>query len=71
VDKDREDLKTGATVLYEAFEAWWTKFVSRYPLKQKKFGQAMRKKGFASQKIGGIYNYYGIGLLTTKDDGVT
>lgn len=57
VDKDREDLKTGATVLYEAFEAWWIKFVSRYPLKQKKFGQAMRKKGFASQKIGGIYNY--------------
>jgi putative DNA primase/helicase len=70
VDKDREDLITGATVLYEAFEAWWIKFVSRYPLKQKKFGQAMRKKGFTSKKIGGIYNYYGIGLLTTADEGV-
>jgi putative DNA primase/helicase len=67
VDPDNDDLYEGATPLYEAFEAWWTKFVSRYPMKQKKFGQAMRKR-FLSKKVGGVYRYYGIGLLSNNDE---
>jgi putative DNA primase/helicase len=67
LDPDNDDLYVGATPLYEAFEAWWTKFVSRYPMKQKKFGTAMRKR-LRCEKVGGVYRYYGIGLLASNDE---
>jgi putative DNA primase/helicase len=57
-----EDFWTGASILYEKFEAWWKKYVSNFPMKQKKFGSSMRKK-FRSEKVGGVYRYYGIGLI--------
>ena len=52
----------GASQLYQAFEEWWKKFVSRNPILQKKFGTLMRKR-FKAEKVGGVYRYYGIGLL--------
>lgn len=64
VDPDNDDMHIGATPLYDAFEAWWRKFVSKNPMLQKKFGMQMRKR-FKSKKVGGVYRYYGIGLLTT------
>jgi putative DNA primase/helicase len=67
VDQDNDSLFTGATALHEAFEVWWKKFVSNFPMKQKKFGQAMRKR-FRSEKVGGVYRYYGIGLIDTVQD---
>lgn len=60
-----DDASEGATPLYERFERWWKKYVSNFPMKQKKFGNLMRKK-FRCEKIGGVYRYYGIGLL--EDD---
>lgn len=54
----------GASQLYDAFVEWWKKFVSRYEMKQKKFGMIMRKR-FKAEKVGGVYRYYGIGLLDT------
>jgi putative DNA primase/helicase len=57
-----EKASVGATPLYEAFEAWWKKYVSNFPMKQKKFGSLMRKR-FHNEKVGGVYRYYGIGLL--------
>jgi putative DNA primase/helicase len=68
VDQDNESMHEGATPLYDAFETWWKKYVSKYPMKQKKFGQAMVKKGFRREKVGGVYRYYGIGLLHTGDN---
>ena len=67
IDPGNDQMHTGATQLYEAFEAWWLKFIGRKPMKQKRFGQAMRKR-FRSEKSGGIYRYYGIGLLSTDQD---
>ena len=52
----------GATQIYDEFENWWKKFVSKNPMKQKKFGMLMRKR-FKAEKVGGVYRYYGIGLL--------
>ena len=57
-----ETVWAGATHLYDAFESWWLKFVSKNPMKQKKFGMLMRKR-FKADKVGGVYRYYGIGLL--------
>jgi putative DNA primase/helicase len=57
----------GATPLYEAFEQWWKKYVSNFPMKQKKFGALMRKKNYHVEKVGGVYRYYGIGILDEED----
>lgn len=59
---ESEKASVGATPLYEAFEAWWKKYVSNFPMKQKKFGSLMRKR-FHCEKVGGVYRYYGMGLL--------
>jgi putative DNA primase/helicase len=61
------DIWSGATALYEAFEAWWKKYVSNFPMKQKKFGALMRKK-FTSEKVGGVYRYYGVALTEENQD---
>ena len=57
-----EKAGVGATPLYEAFETWWKKYVSNFPMRQKKFGSLMRRR-FPCEKVGGVYRYYGIGLL--------
>jgi len=62
----KEDAGVGATPLYESFEQWWKKYVSNFPMKQKKFGSLMRKR-FHSEKVGGVYRYFGIGLLDQDD----
>jgi len=62
-----EHASCGATPLYEKFEQWWKKYVSNFPMKQKKFGNVMRKR-FHSEKVGGVYRYYGIGLLAEDAD---
>ena len=59
-----EQLSVGATELYEAFVLWWKKYISKNEMKQKKFGMLMRKR-FTAEKVGGVYRYYGIGLLDT------
>lgn len=56
-----EDLKIGATDLYDAFEAWWKRYVGRWVPKQKKFGKQMRER-FECEKTGGIYVYFGVDL---------
>jgi putative DNA primase/helicase len=61
------EIWTGATTLYEAFESWWKKYVSNFPMKQKKFGALLRKK-FHSEKVGGVYRYYGVELMDDQDD---
>lgn len=55
------DLSINATELYDAFEAWWKRYVGRWVPKQKKFGKQMREY-FECQKRGGIYVYYGVDL---------
>jgi putative DNA primase/helicase len=57
----RDHLEIGATALYEAFELWWTKYVGRWPWKQKKFGKHMRER-FHCKKTSGVYRYFGVDL---------
>ena len=52
----------GATQLYDVFYEWWQRFISKNPIKQKKFGMMMRKR-FSAEKVGGVYRYFGIGIL--------
>ncbi len=61
------DAESGSTELYEKFERWWKKHVSNFPMKHKKFGMLMKKE-FRSEKVGGVYRYYGIGI--NQDDDV-
>lgn len=59
-----DDFSIGASELYDAFEAWWKRYVGRWVPKQKKFGKQMRE-WFACQKTGGVYVYYGVDLNDT------
>ncbi len=56
-----EWLQINATELYDAFEAWWKRYVGRWVPKQKKFGKQMREF-FDCQKTGGVYVYFGVAL---------
>jgi len=55
------ELNEGASVLYDCFENWWTKNVSKNPPKQRRFGQWLGMR-FEKQKIKGVYVYDGISL---------
>jgi len=59
-----DDYSVRATHLYDAFKEWYENNVSkRNPPSQKRFGTAMGKRGFFSDKRdGGYYTYYGIQL---------
>lgn len=56
-----DGLTIRASDLYDAFEAWWKRYVGRFVPKQKKFGKKMREM-FESQKTGGVFVYYGVAL---------
>jgi putative DNA primase/helicase len=60
---DETVFSVGATEIYNAFEAWWRKYVGNFPPKQKKFGKQLRER-FRCEKYGGLYRYFGIGLNT-------
>jgi len=55
------ELNEGASVLYDCFENWWTKKVSKNPPKQRRFGQWLGMR-FEKRKIKGAYVYKGISL---------
>ena len=59
--EDHPLFQVGATDLYNAFEAWFKKFVHNFPPKQRKFGKQMRER-FKYDKVGGLYRYFGINL---------
>lgn len=56
------EIKIEASNLYDAFNEWFLKNVSKKGLSQKKFGRLMRKAGFDKVKSG-TYAYIGLGLL--------
>jgi len=56
------DYISGATALYQVFEAWWIKNVSKKVPKQKRFGTLMKKR-FKKEKRSGLYRYLGIGII--------
>ena len=62
-----DSAEVGATELFNRFEVWWKKHISNFPMKQKKFGQLMRKE-FRHSKVGGVYRYHGIGIYQDLDD---
>ena len=61
-----QEYKVGATALYDVFERWWKKNVSKNAPKQKRFGTLMGRR-FERVKDG-IYKYLGIGLLENVED---
>jgi len=58
---DETEFQIGASDLYDAFTAWWKKFVGNFPPKQKKFGSYVRER-FRHDKVGGLYKYFGLAL---------
>ncbi len=60
------DYIAGATALYQVFEAWWIKNVSKKVPKQKKFGTLIKKR-FKKEKLSGLYRYLGIGIIEQDD----
>lgn len=54
----------GATQIYQVFERWWWKNVSKNAPRQKSFGGLMSKR-FRREKDG-VYKYFGIGLADTE-----
>ena len=61
-----EGYKVGATALYDIFERWWKKNVSKNAPKQKRFGSLMGRR-FERIKDG-VYKYQGIGLLENVEE---
>lgn len=57
--------KTGATDLYERFDEWFQKNVSKKGMSQRKFGRLMSK--VFERKKEGTYHYFGVGLLPGLD----
>ena len=48
-----------AKELYDLFCAWWKQYVGNFPPKQRKLGTYLKER-FRSEKVGGVYRYYGI-----------
>lgn len=59
------DVVIGASALYDSFNEWFLKNVSKKGLSQKKFGRLMLKAGFDKMKSG-TYSYIGIGLISKE-----
>lgn len=62
------DLKCRASDIYNEFEAWWEKNVSKNAPKQRKFGQWLGRK-FEKKKSNGAFWYHGIGLSVWEQEG--
>jgi len=62
---------SGATALYQVFETWWQKNVSKKVPKQKRFGTLMKKR-FKREKLSGTYRYIGVGIIDQdhEDDSI-
>ena len=60
------DYTSGATALYQVFESWWIKNVSKKVPKQKRFGTLMKKR-FKREKLSGTYRYIGVGIIEQDD----
>ena len=56
------DYSVNATDFYKQFAEWWKDSIGRKPPAQKTFGRLVGKK-FDKQKSGGLYRYYGVGLV--------
>lgn len=56
-----KEATSGSSHLFTVFEVWWKINVSKWPLKQKAFGNLMGKK-FEKEKVSGIYRYFGLRL---------
>jgi len=61
-----EQYQVGATALYDVFERWWKKNVSKNVPKQKRFGSLMGRR--FQRKKDGVYKYLGIGLLENVEE---
>ena len=61
-----EGFQVGATALYDIFERWWKKNVSKNAPKQKRFGSLMGRR--FQRKKDGVYKYIGIGLLENVEE---
>lgn len=61
-----ENYQVGATALYDIFERWWKKNVSKNAPKQKRFGTLMGRR--FQRKKDGVYKYLGIGLLENVEE---
>jgi len=61
-----EGFQVGATALYDIFERWWKKNVSKNAPKQKRFGSLMGRR--FQRKKDGVYKYMGIGLLDNVEE---
>ena len=60
------DTRWGATALYDIFERWWKKNVSKNAPKQKRFGTIMGRR--FERKKDGVYKYLGVGLLENVEE---
>lgn len=56
------EAKSGASDLYDTFNEWFLKNVSKKGMSQKKFGRLLQAAGFEKVKSG-TFSYLGIGLL--------
>ena len=61
-----EGYQVGATALYDIFERWWKKNVSKNAPKQKRFGTIMGRR--FERKKDNVYKYLGIGLLENVEE---
>jgi phage/plasmid-associated DNA primase len=59
---------TGATALYEAYRSYCRKMLNEDPMSQKKFGDAMGRKGFAKQHNRTGWHYLNMFLLDTSEE---
>lgn len=66
-----DEIEAKATDLYERFEAWFLRVITRNKNKvwsQNSFGRSMKKR-FEKEKRGGIYWYLGVGLFDRDHEG--
>ncbi len=63
-----DEVGTQATEVFAAFEAWWTKNVSKNAPKQRWFGKLLQRR-FRREKTGGVYRYFGFRIrLSALED---
>ena len=56
---DESEFLCRAKEIYDMFFAWWKQYVGNFPPKQRKLGTYLKER-FRSEKVGGVYWYYGI-----------
>lgn len=56
---DESEFMCRAKEIYDMFFAWWKQYVGNFPPKQRKLGTYLKER-FRSEKVGGVYWYYGI-----------